>query len=530
MSTTTLSPPLPAPTWRSALIALALLLVALGLLYHETAVAMVGIWARSETFTHAFLVPPISLWLIWRQRQTLAQMAPRPALWVLLPMAVIGLAWLLGDLAAVNAVTQFAFVTLLVLAVPAVLGWRVAQALMFPLGFLFFAVPVGEFLLPIFMLWTADFTVLALRLSGIPVYREGLQFVIPSGNWSVVEACSGVRYLMASLVVGTLFAYLNYRSYKRRLVFIGVALLVPIVANWLRAYMIVMIGHLSSNRLAVGADHLLYGWVFFGVVIGVMFWIGARWRQPEADAPRAFTWAAVGQPAAAASTFWSVAVVAALVAGLPHLGRAAVESAERDRGQPRMAALGVPGWQASDEALAAGWKPSFHGAAAEYSKVMRHASDGVGLYIGYYRQQDYDRKLVTSTNSLVRSDNRTWVQVSQSARDVATSEGSVRVREALLRGSPVLRGSAAPMMRVWQTYWIDGHLTTSDHVAKVLTTLSRLRGRGDDGAVLVFYALESQPGDAEPALQAFVAAGLPVLRAQLQQMSDGSVAALAQRQ
>jgi EpsI family protein len=99
-----------------------------------------------------------------------------------------------------------------------------------------------------------------------------------------------------------------------------------------------------------------------------------------------------------------------------------------------------------------------------------------------------------------------------------------------LRGSPVLRGSAAPMMRVWQTYWIDGHLTTSDHVAKVLTTLSRLRGRGDDGAVLVFYALESQPGDAEPALQAFVAAGLPVLRAQLQQMSDGSVAALAQRQ
>ena len=65
-----------------------------------------------------------------------------------------------------------------------------------------FAVPVGEFLLPVFMEWTADFTVLALRLSGIPVYREGLQFVIPSGNWSVVEACSGIRYLIASLMVG----------------------------------------------------------------------------------------------------------------------------------------------------------------------------------------------------------------------------------------------------------------------------------------------------------------------------------------
>jgi EpsI family protein len=339
-----------------------------------------------------------------------------------------------------------------------------------------------------------------------------------------------VRYLMASLVVGTLFAYLNYSSYKRRLVFMGVALLVPIVANWLRAYMIVMIGHLSSNRLAVGADHLLYGWVFFGVVIGVMFWIGARWRQPEADAPRSLGWAAGGRPAAAASTFWSVALVAALVAALPHLGLAAVERAERDRGQPRMASLRVPGWQASDETLAAGWKPSFHGAAAEYSNVLRRGADGVGLYIGYYRQQDYERKLVTSTNTLVRSDSRSWVMVSQGVRDVPTAEGSVRVREALLRGAPVLGGSAVPMMRAWQVYWIDGRLTTSDHMAKVLTTLSRLFGRGDDGAVLVFYALEQQPGASEPALQAFVAAALPVLRTQLQQMSDGSVAALAQRQ
>ena len=77
--------------------------------------------------------------------------------------------------------------------------------------------PFGEFALPALMEWTADFTVFALQLSGIPVFREGQHFVIPSGNWSVIDECSGVRYLMASFMVGTLFAYLNYRSYKRRL-------------------------------------------------------------------------------------------------------------------------------------------------------------------------------------------------------------------------------------------------------------------------------------------------------------------------
>ena len=139
--------------------------------------------------------------------------------------------------------------------------------MLFPLAFLFFAAPVGEFLMPWLMARTADFTVFALRLSGIPVYREGLHFIIPSGSWSIVEACSGVRYLIASLMAGTLFAYFNYRSLRRRLLFVVVALLVPIVANWLRAYFIVLFGHLSDNKLAVAADHLIYGWVFFGVVI-----------------------------------------------------------------------------------------------------------------------------------------------------------------------------------------------------------------------------------------------------------------------
>jgi exosortase len=89
---------------------------------------------------------------------------------------------------------------------------------------------------------TADFTVAALQLSGIPVFARACSSSFPSGNWSVVEACSGVRYLIASFMVGTLFAYLNYAAdaparHLRR----WCRWSVPIVANWLRAYMIVMI-------------------------------------------------------------------------------------------------------------------------------------------------------------------------------------------------------------------------------------------------------------------------------------------------
>ncbi|MFN9747242.1 MAG: archaeosortase/exosortase family protein, partial [Betaproteobacteria bacterium] len=125
MSTATAAAPMANP-WRTGLPAMGAVLLAIGLLYGDTLVAMAGIWRRSETFAHAWLVPPIVLWLVWRMRGELALLAPRPAPWVLLPMAVVAFGWLLGDLAGINAVTQLAVTALLVLAVPAVLGLAVA--------------------------------------------------------------------------------------------------------------------------------------------------------------------------------------------------------------------------------------------------------------------------------------------------------------------------------------------------------------------------------------------------------------------
>src|SRR4029079_4205078 len=129
--------------------------------------------------------------------------------------------------------------------------------------------------------WTADFTVTALRLSGIPVFRVGTFFTIPSGQWSVVEGCSGLRYLIASITVGALFAYLSYQKPWKRILFVVLSVIVPIIANGMRAYMIVMIAHLSDMKLALGIDHLIYGWLFFGIVMLLLFWSGSFGRPPE---------------------------------------------------------------------------------------------------------------------------------------------------------------------------------------------------------------------------------------------------------
>ena len=472
--------PLPA-FWRPALLAYAMVLAVFGALYWETAASIVRIWERSETFAHGFLVVPIVLWLVWRRRQLLAAIPPVPGLWAVVLLALAGFAWLLGELAAVNALSQLAFVSMLVLLVPTLLGYGVAWAIAFPLAFLFFGVPFGEFAMPQLMQWTADFTVLAVRASGVPLYREGLQFIIPTGTWSVIEACSGIRYIIASLTVGTLFAYLNYQTTKRRAVFILVSLLVPVVANWLRAYMIVMLGHLSGNKLATGVDHIIYGWVFFGLVIMLMFWIGTRWSEPEPELPAPTASAAVSavQSPAAQGRWLLAGIVACVVLASPQALRWEIDHVQAAAPEPQLVAPAElsPGWTATPEA-APQWQPAFHNPSAQLTVQYGSAKRAVKLYVGYYRNQNADRKLVSSDNVLVKSLDPAWALVARGNRNLQIGNAPLKLRTAELRGSAVPGQIGADRLVVWQYYWINGTLTSSDILAKAYTALYSLLGRG----------------------------------------------------
>ncbi|QHE76723.1 exosortase A [Hydrogenophaga sp. PBL-H3] len=491
------TPRLPAH-WRTPLAALALLLLAILGLYAHTASGMVAIWWRSDTYAHGFVVPVISLWLIWRMRFDLAPLQPRPSplAWLLL-LGAAGL-WLAGDLVAVNAATQLALVMLLVLTVPAVLGWRLAWAMAFPLGFLFFAVPIGDFMLPQLMEWTASFTILALRLSGVPVYREGLQFIIPSGSWSVVEACSGIRYMIASVTVGCLFAYLSYKSLTKRVIFVGVAILVPLVANWLRAYMIVMLGHLSGNELATGVDHLIYGWLFFGLVILAMLFVGARW----ADAPEPSTAPlAQGRTVLANQRKLSpgiAALAALLIVASPHL----LERLLALGSNSSPVVLSVPAanapWQTAAQPPS-NWTPAFQfPAATSHTGYVGPQGQAVGVHLTYYRAQNYERKLVSSENLFVASKGDGWAQVSEGSAETRLADQPLTVSAATLRqqaGGLVANGLR---LQAWRFYWVNGRFTASDVQAKLQGALSRLTGQGDDGAIVAIYApLDASLSEAE---------------------------------
>ncbi len=483
--------------------------------YWPAAWSIVSIWMRSETFAHGFLIFPVSAYLVWSRRRELAALVPQPDYRVLPLLAAAGFGWMLANLAGVLIVQQYSLVIMIPLLVWLVLGKEVARTLAFPLLFLLFAVPVGDFLLPPLMAYTADFTVFALQLTGIPVYRDGLFFAIPSGQWSVIEACSGLRYLISSVTLGWLYAYLTYRSTWRRAVFIVLSMVVPIVANGLRAYMIVMIGHLSGMKLATGIDHVIYGWVFFSLVTLMLFWIGSFWReQGDADtAQQTARRVAAAQPAPMARIALATLAAGAMLAVWP-LYAARLETVGSPKPPPLETPAGGGGWQAVPGKMT-DWAPHFLGPRAEVNQVYIKDGRRVGLYIGYYNYQRQGVELINSENVLVPTGDKSWAKSGESLRDFRLGGRRIAAVQTRLRG---VHGH----LLTWSWYWIEGQRTVSPYFGKLLEAVAKLFATGDDAAVVIVYApYDDRPAEAEAPMQDFVEQMLPATERSLDAANRG---------
>src|SRR4030095_13716321 len=192
----------------------------------------------------------------------------------------------------------------------------------------------------------------------------------------------------------------------------------------------IMLGHLTDNRIAAGADHLIYGWVVFGVVMALLFWICAEWREDDLPAPvRVRPAARSSGHAVSRRAIWiSLASVLALTAVWPVLesqhaaGNVPVAS-------PTLAPLpGYGGWTTAAKAVS-DWRPDVSGATAELNETLTKDGASVGLFLALFRDASPNAKAITSANQLVRTTNRAWVQVAHDAT-ASSEDPSVNVRTA----------------------------------------------------------------------------------------------------
>jgi len=270
--------------WLSAL----LILGFVGLLYWPTVWKLIGDWWDDPNYSHGFLVPFFSAFLIWRRRQTLASLVPRGT-WTGVVVLVAGLLiLLLGEVGGERFLAVSSLVVVLAGLVLFHLGVPIFRQVAFPLGYFFFAIPTPSILFyavafPLQRLaaqnagWTLD-------LLGIPVLLDGNVIHLSQVTLGVTEACSGVRSLISLLALAVAWSALTLRGFWAPAVLIASVVPITVVANAGRVVATGLIGQYVGMEYATGFFHVFSGWVIFLIafagLLGVfgLIQLAQRWR------------------------------------------------------------------------------------------------------------------------------------------------------------------------------------------------------------------------------------------------------------
>jgi len=255
--------------WRGASVAVFLLLLVVLVLYQDTVLYLVGVWNQWEIgeYAHGYLVLAISLYLMYRQRRVLSGMTPCPSVIALPAIAAAALLWLAATLVDVLSLQSVALLLLILSVIWSMLGPRITRQLYLPVLFIGFALPVWSPLAVVLQEVTTDVVFWLARLSGVPVMREEHVLILPSGQLSIEKACSGLRYLLAALTLGVLYAYLNYSRLRTRVLVVLVAAGAAILANILRVFIVVYLAYVTRMQHPLVSDHLSLGWMLFGGLV-----------------------------------------------------------------------------------------------------------------------------------------------------------------------------------------------------------------------------------------------------------------------
>lgn len=462
-----------ATGWRPALVSLGFFWAALLLLLlARDAGAMASIWWNSSTFNHCLFVLPIIAWLVALRVPGLERLTPRAWAPGLALVSLGAFAWLLGEAGTFSLARHLGLVLMLQGSAVALLGPAVARALLFPLAYMLFLVPFGEEFVPPLQTVTAELAMALLGLAGIPAHISGVFITTPSGWFEVAEACSGVKFLVAMIAYGALVANLCFLSWTRRALFMVAALIVPVIANGVRAFGTIWFASKSSADAAGGFDHIVYGWIFFALVIAATMaagWrffdrpVGTPWFDAEKLATTRFKVAPLGRT--------TLAVLLIAAAPLAWSARVATSATPL----PEATLPEIPGWQKLPAST--DWQPQFAGADRLLSNHYRSAEgDEADLVIAVYARQGEERKLVGFGQG--SADGWAW------SHDLASPPGGQAVRIAAKGGNE---------REVVSFYRIGDLLTGSPAAVKLATLKAKLLG-GDQRAVAVIISTREQPG------------------------------------
>jgi exosortase D (VPLPA-CTERM-specific) len=387
--------------WGALIVAAALLAATFG----DGLLRLLQAWGGQEEYSYGYLIPFITLFLIWQKKDALERM-PFPGSWAGVILCALGaVLFIAGELSAVYAIVQYAFLVVLAGVALALLGWCGFRVVLVPLLILTFMIPLPGFvygsLSNQLQLVSSRIGVWVIQLFGISVYLEGNVIDLGTFKLQVVEACSGLRYLFPLMTFGFILAYFFHAAWwKRALVFLS-TIPITLLMNSFRIGAIGVMVEYWGQSMAEGFLHDFEGWAIFMACTAILLgeiWLLARIGQDKrpfsavlnlnlpARTPRGVPvrYRALPAPYLGALVLMTLVMCVSLM--MPQ---------RADVAPPRSEfadfPLSLPGWQGRFEPLDPMYIDSLNFDDYIMANYAAPGREPVNFYVGYYATQNKEK-------------------------------------------------------------------------------------------------------------------------------------------
>ena len=473
-------------------------------------------WNQQEEYSHGYLIPLVTIWLLWARRDALRASIGQPSLAGPALILIAVLMHITGELSAVWLLSQVGFIIALYGIALAFGGYSLLKVVFVPIAYLLFAIPLPYFIDAVLTLQlqliSSELGVAFIRLFQIPVYLDGNIIDMGTYKLQVVEACSGLRYLYPLLSLSFLAAYLYQGRFWQRAVIFLSGIPIAIAMNGLRIGLVGLLVDRWGSQMAEGALHFFEGWVIFlacaALLAGEMFVLAYMSGRRFFDVFHAPTFkAAVGgeTPTTSVRKLPALACLAMLcVSGLVIFlisGRLEV-TPERTRFVAFPTRLAQ--WQGQASSLDLATEQTLN--ADDYLFANYSQSDGkvVNFYVSYYASQ---RKNESPHSPIVCLPGGGWLITRLDRRNFNGAGPDHQFNRVIIQ-----KGSSRNLVY----YWFDerGRTVADEYWAKWYLLRDSIEKNRTDGA-LVRLITEIKPdeseADADGRLQSFMNVALPRL-------------------
>ena len=454
-----------------------LLVVAVGA-YLQTWFEIWPYWEnKNATYTHGILVALVTVWLVWRARPSVNQIAPTPSMPATLVLMMLSALWLLAAKANMFIVHALLWPPIAFTGLWAGLGAQVASRFAFPLSFLYFGIPIWDYLKPLLQEITFTTVGALTSLFGIPAALNGPYVTLPTGTIFIAEDCSGAHFLCVALAVGVLAGTFRRDNVQTRVLILIIAGLLSLAFNWLRVLLIILAYlHTDLREAFETIGHVTFGWWVFFIDLIIFALVLRIVPRSEINESEQAVQLNIEQTARRSDTrlSWYTAAIAMVV--LPII----VWTLPRFDSYPNTQAIGVADQLSPDFSSVSPdlrWNPYFVGVQWEdRSAVTKGNGVAIEIYVNRYHDQTQGSELFAGATEIFNP--RRFNQDASTVNfDRDTESGSISaVRETWI-------DEAGTVWRSYYTYVIDDEPIAGGRSAQLRTAFRSMYSKTAAGIV-----------------------------------------------